>query len=1144
MTMFSWIRNRRQLTRLDQYGFEDDGLPDTVDCLGARDSRTIHVNSVQNYKYCSNCISTAKYSILSFLPIFLFEQFRRYSNCFFLLIALLQQIPEVSPTGRFTTLVPLCFILLVSALKEIVEDFKRHRADREINHRKVEVLNNGIWTPQRWDLINVGDIVRVQNNTFFPADLLILSSSEPQSMCYIETMNLDGETNLKIRQGLPETSRYVDANDLMRFKGVIECELPNRLIYDFAGSLKLVDRVPLSLGPNHLLLRGAMLRNTAWVCSVVIYTGHETKLMMNQTSAPLKRSTVDKIVNTQIIMLFLLLCTLCLISAFCNIIWTKQKGSKDWYLQVDEFVTFKFAFNLLTFFILFNNLIPISLQVTVEVVRFMQALFINNDIEMYHEESNTPAMARTSNLNEELGMVKYIFSDKTGTLTRNVMEFKHCSIAGVLYLEGSQKTLINNSKNHPTRDYVLEFLRMMSVCHTVIPEKVKDSNEILYHASSPDEQALLKGCQLFGYVFHTRTPRAVTISALGINEVYEVLTVIEFTSARKRMSVIVRAPNKKIYLYCKGADTVIFERLSRAGEEYKDITLKHLEEFANNGYRTLCFAYAEISEHTYSDWNEEFLKAGNVLTNREGAIDEVAKLIEVNLILLGATAVEDKLQDQVPETIAALIKADINVWVLTGDKQETAINIGFSTNLITQGTPLIILNEPTLDELRESLRQHMSERGPGVGKPDNPLTLVIDGQSLKHALSHDLKMDFLELCMSCKSVICCRVSPMQKAEVVELVTLNTRQVTLAIGDGANDVAMIQKAHVGVGISGVEGLQAACASDYSIAQFKFLLKLLFVHGAWNYNRMSKLILYSFYKNICLYIIELWFAIYSGWSGQIIFERWTIGLYNVLFTAAPPLVIGIFDIVCTANTRLKFPQLYSQTLDTFNVRIFWIWVINAILHSFLLFWICMFALKHEVVWSNGKEGGYLLMGNFIYTYVVIVVCLKAGLHIQSWSYIVHTAIWGSIVAWFVFLVIYSHVWQVFPIGSVFTGMDVMVFSSPIFWILMLFSVTVVMGLDLAALSIQTTTKKSLVQTLRENELRKPNTNNVVNPRHRTNEKARLLENVKSVFNFKSRLQSTTEVEMNHGFAFSQEEGGAVSQSDMIRVYNTCSPTPEVV
>lgn len=204
---------------------------------------------------------------------------------------------------------------------------------------------------------------------------------------------------------------------------------------------------------------------------------------------------------------------------------------------------------------------------------------------------------------------------------------------------------------------------------------------------------------------------------------------------------------------------------------------------------------------------------------------------------------------------------------------------------------------------------------------DEEFALVIDGGTLKYALTHDLQSDFVELCMHCKVVICCRVSPLQKAEVVELVTKRTKSITLAIGDGANDVAMIQKAHVGVGISGVEGLQAACASDYSIAQFRYLKRLLLVHGSWNYSRLCKLILYSFYKNICLYVIELWYAIYSGWSGQIIFERWSIGFYNVFFTALPPLAMGLFDKTCSAETMLKYPKLYkpSQDANSFNVKV---------------------------------------------------------------------------------------------------------------------------------------------------------------------------------------------------------------------------------
>lgn len=218
------------------------------------------------------------------------------------------------------------------------------------------------------------------------------------------------------------------------------------------------------------------------------------------------------------------------------------------------------------------------------------------------------------------------------------------------------------------------------------------------------------------------------------------------------------------------------------------------------------------------------------------------------------------------------------------------------------------------------------------------MALIVDGKTLKYALSHELQKDFIELCVSCKVVICCRVSPMQKAEVVELVTKHTKAVSLAIGDGANDVAMIQKANVGVGISGVEGLQAACASDYSIAQFRFLLRLLLVHGSWNYSRLCKLILYSFYKNICLYVIELWFAIYSGWSGQILFERWTIGLYNVMFTALPPLAMGLFDRACSADTMLKYPKLYkpSQDAKLFNVKVGYpLHYITTILQNVILF-----------------------------------------------------------------------------------------------------------------------------------------------------------------------------------------------------------------
>ncbi|KAK0176171.1 hypothetical protein PV328_000332 [Microctonus aethiopoides] len=1149
------------------------------------EERIVFVNAPhQPAKYRNNHITTAKYSLLSFIPSFLFEQFRRYSNCFFLFIALMQQIPDVSPTGRYTTLVPLIFILSVSALKEIIEDIKRHRADDEINMREVEVLRESRWQWIRWRDIAVGDVVKVHNNNFFPADLVLLSSSEPQGMLFIETANLDGETNLKIRQAHTETSMLIDTVELVNFRANIQCEPPNGHLYEFNGVLRETNKQSVSLGPDQILLRGATLRNTKWAFGVVIYTGHDTKLMQNNTAtAPLKRSTLDRLTNTQVLMLFFILLLLCLLSAILNVIWTNANQNGAWYLGLQDQITKNFAFNLLTFIILFNNLIPISLQVTLEVVRFVQATFINMDSEMYHAETDTPAMARTSNLNEELGMVNYVFTDKTGTLTKNVMEFKRCSIAGNIYdlpnpiapgsssperqndlirdiVDGrSRRDLpgINDKKKSMSAAILHEFMVMLSVCHTVIPERINDT--IIYHAASPDERALVDGARKFGYAFDVRTPAYVEILALGERLRYEILNVIEFTSARKRMSVIVRTPEGKIKIFCKGADSVIYERLATRPTETSDIeienfddfrqaTLDHLEAFACEGLRTLCFAVADIPESRYEWWRDIYHKAEISIAGRENKLEEAANLIETKLSLLGATAIEDHLQDQVPETLQALTEADINVWVLTGDKQETAINIGHSCRLITQSMPLIIVNENSLDKTRDVIVQHCMDFGQDL-RCQNEVGLVIDGNSLKYALSCDLRRDFLDLCTSCKVVICCRVSPMQKAEVVDLVTSNTKAVTLAIGDGANDVAMIQKAHIGVGISGVEGLQAACASDYSIAQFRFLKRLLFVHGSWNYSRMCKLILYSFYKNICLYIIELWFAIYSGWSGQILFERWSIGLYNVVFTAAPPLAIGLFDKVCSAETHLAHPRLYAAkntAASTFNIKVFWVWIINALVHSSLLYWLSLFALKHDVIWGNGRDGGYIILGNFVYTYVVVTVCGKAGLITNSWTWVTHLATWGSISLWFLFILIYSNFWPVFNVGAVMLGNDRMLFSSPVFWLGLILIPTAVLLLDVTVKAVKNTMFKSLTEAAREQEIRKSDPGDLfTNQDYRSSltETARLLKNVRSVFSRRSHTAArvNVEVELSHGFAFSQEEGGSVTQTDIIRAYDTNLPKP---
>ncbi|XP_067892248.1 phospholipid-transporting ATPase IA isoform X1 [Heterodontus francisci] len=1129
-------------SRAEGYEKTDDASEKTS-LADQEDMRTIFINRPQLTKFCSNHVSTAKYNPLTFLPRFLYSQFRRAANAFFLFIALLQQIPDVSPTGRYTTLVPLLFILLVAAVKEIIEDIKRHNADSGVNKKKAQVLRNGAWEIVHWEKVAVGEIVKVTNGEHLPADLVILSSSEPQAMCYIETSNLDGETNLKIRQGLPQTAEIKDIDSLMNLSGKLECESPNRHVYDFVGNIRFDGKSTFPLGQDQILLRGAQLRNTQWVHGVVVYTGHDTKLMQNTTQAPLKLSNVERITNVQILLLFGVLLFMSLVCAIGSTIWTSRHATGDWYLRFSGSGAGYFGLNFLTFIILFNNLIPISLLVTLEVVKFIQAFFINWDMDMLYEPTNTPAMARTSNLNEELGQVKYIFSDKTGTLTCNVMEFKKCTVAGIAYGQGESSNgesvfqdpslLENLQGNHPTAPVICEFLTMMAICHTAVPEREVD--KIIYQASSPDEGALVRAAKELGFVFSGRTPNSVIIEALGQEEKYELLNVLEFTSNRKRMSVIVRMPSGKLRLYCKGADTVIYERLSESSR-YKDITLKHLEQFATEGLRTLCFSVAEISETMYKDWLEIYHRASTAVQNRILKLEESYELIEKNLQLLGATAIEDRLQDKVPETIETLSKADIKIWILTGDKQETAINIGHACKLLTKNMGLMVLNAHTLDTTRETLIQHCNTLGDALRK-DNDFALIIDGKTLKYALTFGVRQSFLDLALSCKAVICCRVSPLQKSEIVEMVKKQVKVITLAIGDGANDVGMIQTAHVGVGISGNEGLQAANSSDYSIAQFKYLKNLLLVHGAWNYNRVAKCILYCFYKNIVLYIIEIWFAFVNGFSGQILFERWCIGLYNVIFTALPPLTLGIFERSCRKENMLKYPELYktSQNALNFNTKVFWVHCLNGLFHSVILFWFPLKALEHDTAFGNGKTPGRLLLGNMVYTFVVITVCLKAGLETSSWTIFSHVAIWGSIGMWVVFFGIYSSLWPAIPLAPDISGEAVMLFSSGVFWMGLFIIPIASLLCDVIYKVIKRTLCKTLVEEVQELEAQFQDPGAAVYGKS-LSERAQLLKNVFRKNTFNLHRSDSFQQSSLHGYAFSQDENGIVSQSEVVRAYDT--------
>ena len=1024
--------------------------------------RIINMNDRQanaEFSYCDNHISTTKYNLATFLPKFLFQEFSKYANLFFLCTSAIQQVPNVSPTNRYTTIGTLMCVLIVSAMKEIVEDVKRATSDKELNNSKVEIYLDGEFIEKRWIDIKVGDVIKVNSEEAIPADLVVISSSEPEGLCYIETANLDGETNLKIKQARSETSKFIDSRQLRTIDGKILSEQPNSSLYTYEGTMELgSQKIPLS--PEQMILRGATLRNTAWITGLVIFTGHETKLMRNATATPIKRTAVERVINMQIIALFGVLIVLILISSIGNVIMSSASKHLSYlYLEGTSKVGLFFK-DFLTFWILFSNLVPISLFVTVELIKYYQAFMIGSDLDLYYEPSDTPTVVRTSSLVEELGQIEYIFSDKTGTLTRNIMEFKSCSIAGRCYIENipedrkasiedgieigyhsfeDMKERLQNANDIDEAHFIDIFLTLLGICHTVIPEDM-GNGQIKYQAASPDEGALVQGASDLGYKFIIRKPHSVTILLdSGAEKEYELLNVCEFNSTRKRMSAIFRFPDGSIKLLCKGADTVILERLS-PDNMYVEPTTRHLEDYASEGLRTLCLGYRDIPEEEYKNWKLVYDEAATTMEDRGDKLDEAAELIEKDLILLGATAIEDKLQDEVPDTIHTLQEAGIKIWVLTGDRQETAINIGMSCRLLAEDMNLLIVNEETKEDTRKNLVEKINalhEHDISEREKDT-LALVIDGKSLGFALEPDLEDYLLYIGKLCKAVICCRVSPLQKALVVKMVKRKTSSLLLAIGDGANDVSMIQAAHVGVGISGMEGMQASRSADIAVAQFKFLKKLLIVHGSWSYQRIATAILYSFYKNTALYMTQFWYVFANGFSGQSIMESWTMSFYNLFFTVLPPFVMGVFDQYVSSRLLERYPQLYKlgQKGQFFSVTIFWSWIINGFYHSAVVFiGTILFYRYGSALNMHGEVADHWSWGVSVYTTSILIVLGKAALVTTQWTKFTFLAIPGSFIFWLVFFPIYGSIFPYASISREYFGVVPHTYRSGVFWLTLL-------------------------------------------------------------------------------------------------------------
>ncbi|KAK2616985.1 drs2 neo1 protein [Conoideocrella luteorostrata] len=1198
--------------------------------------------------YISNFIRSSRYTAYNFVPKQLLFQFSKLGNFYFLVMGILQMIPGLSTVGRWTTIVPLSIFVAFSMAKEGYDDYRRYQLDKFENRSETWILNRGAqggsgrgkqaeklaqardedtdlergvraktvalaetsdWARTQWQNIKVGDVVRLKRNDGVPADMILLHATGPNGIAYIETMALDGETNLKSKQACPLLAERCNTLDgIKSTQATVVSEDPNIDLYSYDGRARVGEETsPLSL--NNVVYRGSALRNTTEAIGLVVNSGEECKIRMNANkNVTAKKPAMHSIINKMVLFQIVIVLMLAIGFTIGYHLWKNDVQDKSFYLVTNGRWSASVPFREIFFgyLIMFNTLIPLSLYISMEIVKIGQLILLH-DVDMYDPVTDTPMVANTTTILENLGQVSYVFSDKTGTLTENVMRFRKMSVAGVACLhdmdvhrdeqikqkkieasklgrrrKGKQRAsryqpapptsphkdkffdndevnILYENEEHddddqyghdglapPKRqgsfasashwkssvrpneepelktedmlDYIRRkpntvfsrkakhFLLCIALCHTCLPEQ-QDNGEFSFQAASPDELALVEAARDMGWLVIDRPAQTIKLQMTDDKgflqtESYQVLDVIEFSSKRKRMSIIIRMPDGRICVFCKGADNVIMSRLKMshlAEQKFQDISrrasvrktfeqdkartrmsmasgrgtprtsmamkrgesvdrlegmrrsigrrstdlhrlsyheivsprlarrqtdefatsttprssmdilrsysprpslsqlpstenivdrridesvaaseaavfeqcFQHVDDFASEGLRTLLYAYRYLDEEAYSCWKELYREAETSLVNRQELVEEAGEIIEQKFELAGATAIEDKLQDGVPETIDKLRRANVKVWMLTGDKRETAINIGHSARVCKPFSEIYIIDRQH-GSLQDTLTTTLNDVGRGM-VPHS--VVVVDGQTLATIdADDDLAVLFYDLILRVDSVICCRASPSQKANLVKSIRrFVPKSMTLAIGDGANDIGMIQASHVGIGISGREGLQASRISDYSIAQFRFLQQLLFVHGRWNYLRTGKYVLATFWKEIIFFLAQAHFQRFNGYSGTSLFESWSLTVFNSLFTSLPVILLGIFEKDLSAETLLAVPELYTfgQQNRGFSFTQYFGWMLMGVIGSFVIYY---FTWAEYTMALFTQDTTLYAMGALCFTVGVIFINIK--------------------------------------------------------------------------------------------------------------------------------------------------------------------------
>ncbi|PNY03797.1 phospholipid-transporting ATPase 2-like protein [Trifolium pratense] len=889
-------------------------------------------------------------------------------NQYFLLIACLQLWPLITPVNPASTWGPLLFIFAVSASKEAWDDYNRYLSDKKANQKEVWVVRKGVKKLIQAQDIHVGNIIWLRENDEVPCDLVLIGTSDPQGVCYVETSALDGETDLKTRV-IPPACMGID--------GVIECPSPDKDVRRFDANMR-----------------------------------NETKLGMSRGIPEPKLTAMDAMIDKLTGAIFVFQIVVVMVLGIAGNVWKDTEARKQWYVLYPlEGPWYELLIIPLRFELLCSIMIPISIKVSLDLVKSIYAKFIDWDHQMIDLETSIPSHATNTAISEDLGQVEYILTDKTGTLTENKMIFRRCCISGISYGNENGDALkdveLLNAVSSGSYD-VVRFLTVMAICNTVVPTRSK-TGDILYKAQSQDEDALVQAAAQLHMVFFNKNGNILEVKFNTAILQYEVLETLEFTSDRKRMSVVLKdCQNGKILLLSKGADEAILPH-ARAGQQTRNF-IEAVEQYAHLGLRTLCLAWRELKKDEYQDWSLMFKEASSTLVDREWRVAEVCQRVEHDLEILGVTAIEDRLQDGVPETIETLRKAGINFWMLTGDKQNTAIQIALSCNFISPEPKgqLLLIDGKTEDEVCRSLERVLRTMRITTSEPKD-VAFVVDGWALEIALNHYRKA-FTELAVLSRTAICCRVTPSQKAQLVQILK-SCDYRTLAIGDGGNDVRMIQQADIGVGISGREGLQAARAADYSIGSV---------------------------------------------SGTSLFNSVSLMAYNVFYTSVPVLV-SVLDKDLSEETVLRHPQIlfYCQAGRLLNPSTFAGWFGRSLFHAIVVFIISIHSYAYDK--SEMEEVSMVALSGCIWLQAFVIT-----METNSFTIFQHLAIWGNLAAFYVINWIFSAI----PSSGMYTIMFRLC-RQPSYWITIFLMTAAGMGPILALKYFRYTYKSSKINLLQQAE-----------------------------------------------------------------------------